>query len=249
MAGINGATINFRPVFDNCYFKLDNDSAQFASPAVVRNSTFTVTPYKHNSGIVEMQNCLFQNGSTITISPSYSDEFYGDIESIIVDNPNFPSNPAGFITIMSGASLNGARVAFARSINGQSYYNVYKENTNVRVSGTFFKSNGVYFLRGDDYCIPIGSQIVDMYLGTTQKVTFNLLTTLTNQAISTDTSIQVTSATGIAVGDKINVLANNGLVCTVTVDAAYVSGLTIPLTTTFGGTAAAGSKVNFFRVV
>jgi hypothetical protein len=88
-----------------------------------------------------------------------------------------------------------------------------------------------------------------MYLGTTQKVTFNLLTTLTNQAISTDTTIQVTSATGIAVGDKINVLANNGLVQTVTVDAAYVSGLTIPLTTTFGGIAAAGNKVNFFRVV
>jgi hypothetical protein len=247
--GINGATVNFRPIFDNCNFKLDNDSAQFASPAVVRNSTFTITPYKHSSGIVEMQNCLFQNGSSITIAPSFSDEFYGDIESIIVDDPDFPSNPAGFITIMGGASLSGARVAFARSINGQSYYNVYKQDVNVRVSGTFFKSNGVFFLRGDDYCIPIGSQIVDMYLGTTQRVTFNLLTTLTNQAISADTSIQVTSAAGIAIGDRINVLANNGLVRTVTVDASYAAGLTIPLTTTFGGTAAAGNAVNFFRIV
>jgi hypothetical protein len=246
---INGATVNFRPVFDNCYFKLDNDSAKFATPAVVRNSTFTSTPYKHSSGIVEMQNCLFQNGSSIAISPAFSDEFYGDIESIIVDDPDFPSNPAGFITIMGGASLNGARVASARSINGQSYYNVYKQDVNVRVSGTFFKSDGVYFLRGDDYCIPIGSQIVDMYLGTTQRVTFNLITALASAAASGATSIVVSSATGVAAGDLVNVVLTNGLVDTKVVDGSYVSGTTIPLTSGLDSAAASGNAVNFFRVV
>lgn len=249
MAAINGATVNFRPVFDNCYFKLDNDSATFASPAVVRNSTFTATPYKHNSGIVEMQNCLFQNGSSIAISPAFDDSFYGDIESIIVDDPDFPANPAGFITIMGGASLNGARVAAARSINGQSYYNVYKENTNVRVSGTFYKSNGVYFLRGDDYCIPIGSQIVDMYLGTTQRVTFNLITSLAAGVVGGATSISVASAAGVAAGDLVNVLLNNGLVDTLVVDGSYAGGTTIPLTSGIASAATSGNAVNFFRVV
>jgi|688.fasta_scaffold29735_6 hypothetical protein len=249
VAAINGAVVSFRPVFDNCYFKLDNDSAQFATPAVVRNSTFTATPYKHSSGIVEMQNCLFQNGSSIAISPAFSDEFYGDIESIIVDDPDFPANPAGFITIAGGATFNGARVASARSINGQSYYNVYKQDVNVRVSGTFFKSDGVYFLRGDDYCIPIGSQIVDMYLGTTQRVTFNLITALASAAASGATSIVVSSATSVAIGDLVNVVLTNGLVDTKVVAGTYAGGTTIPLTSGLDSAAASGNAVNFFRVV
>ena len=248
MGAINGASVSFRPVFDNCYFKLDNDSAKFDSPAVVRNSTFTATPYKHNSGIVEMQNCLFQNSSSITISPAYDDSFYGDIESIVVDDADFPSNPTGFITIMGGSSLNGARAATTRSINGQSYYNVYKQDTNVRLSGKFYKSDGVYFLRGDDYYIPIGSQIVDMYLGTTQRVTFNLATTLSSGAAAGATSIAVASATGVAAGDLVNVLLDNGLVDTKVVDVSYAGGTTIPLTSGLDSAAASGKKVNFFRV-
>jgi hypothetical protein len=246
---INGAVVNFRPVFDSCYFKLDNDSAQFSTPAIVRNSTFNATPYKHSSGIVEMQNCLFQNGSSIAISPTFDESFYGDIESIIIDDPDFPSNPSGFFSIFGGASLNGAKVAYARSINGQSYYNVYKENTNIRVSGTFYKSNGVYFLRGDDYYIPIGSQIVDMYTGTSQRVTFNLLTTLASGAAAGATSIVVADATSVAAGDLVNVLLDNGLVDTKVVDGSYASGTTIPLTSGLDSAAASGKAVNFFRVV
>jgi hypothetical protein len=249
LAGTGGGTANCIPYFDNCYFKLNNTEAQFNAPAYLSDCKFAATPFKYAYGIVQMDNCSFDPTSTISISPGYSSEFYGELQRITIEDTDFPTNPAAVFTALGGTSLSGAKLASAKSVSGSVYYDVYKIGSNIAVSGLFNIANGTYFLRDNDYYIPVGSNIKDMYQGTISKVTFNLLTTLTNVAVPADTVIQVTSATGIAVGDKINVLCDNGLVQTVTVDAAYVSGLSIPLTGAFGGTAAAGTAVNFFRVV
>lgn len=246
---VNGAVTNFMPEFDNCYFKLNNALAQFYSPAIIRNSTFNSTPLKHNKGVAEIQNCLFENNSTITISPSYSEEFYGEIEKITINDADYPTNPSAIFTALGGSSLSGAKLASARSINGSTYYNVFKLGTNIYVSGTFYIANGIYKLRGDDWYIPIGSHIEDMYTGDSYKVTFNLATTLASTAAAGATSIVVGSATGVAVGDKVNIYCDNQLVDTRVVDAAYAGGTTIPLTAATTYAAASGNSINFFRVV
>jgi hypothetical protein len=249
VAATNSATATCIPYFDNCYLKLNNNEARFDTPAYLSDCRFASTPFTYSYGIVQMDNCSFDASSTIAISPTYSESFYGSLQRITIEDTDFPTNPAAVFTALGGSSLSGAKLASAKSVNGSTYYDVYKIGSNIAVSGLFNTANGTYFLRGSDYYIPVGSTIKDMYQGTISKVTFNLLTTLSNAAVAADTSIQVTSAASIAVGDKINVLCNDGLVKTVVVDAAYVSGTTIPLTTAFGNTAAAGNAVNFFRVV
>lgn len=247
--GINGATVAFQPEFDNCYFKLDNTEAKFYTAAVITNSTFNSTPLKHNYGIAEIQNCLFEAGSTIAIDPTYSEEFYGEIEKVTINDADFPTNPGAVFTALGGSSLSGAKLASAKSINGSTYYNVYKFGTDIRVSGTFYIANSVYKLRGDDWYIPIGSRIEDMFTGDSYKVTFNLATTLAATASAGATSIVVGSATGVAVGDKVNIYCDNQLVDTRVVDATYAGGTTIPLTAATTYAAASGNSINFFRVV
>jgi hypothetical protein len=250
VAAISGATVSVRPVFDGCYFKLDNAAAQFASPAIVRNSTFNATPLKYSQNILELQNSLFQNGSTISISPTFTEASYGEVESIAIDSPYFPTAAGSFFIALGASNILGAKLATAKSINGSTYYNVFKDtDQTVKVSGEFYNANGTYFLRGDDYYITKGSTVLDMANGTSERVTFNLLTTLASAAAAGATSIVVTSDTGIAVGDKINVVNDNGLVDTVTVDAAYISGTTVPLVSALVYASASGNAVNFFRLV
>ena len=250
LSDISGATSFFTPSFDNCYFKLNgtSDSNAFYSPCYIRDSIFSNTELNYYINSPQITDCVFKAGSTLKINPTYDPSFYGTITRIEFDNSNFPTNPNALFSAQGGSALSGAYLASAKSINGSVYYDVYKLGSNINVSATFKIANGVYFLRGDDYFIPIGSKISDMYLGTTQAVTFNLLTTLASAASVAATSIVVASAAGIATGDKINILADNGLVNTVTVNT-YTSGTTIPLTSGILYASAAGSKVNFFRVV
>jgi hypothetical protein len=245
-----GATANVIPEFDGCYFKLNNTEARFECPAYVTNSTFSNTPYKHSLGYVEMDNCLFNGGSTITINPGYSQEFYGQLGRITIDDPNFPANPGAVFSALGGSSLSGAKLASAKSIDGSVYYNIYKLGTNILASGEFNTANDTYFLRGDDYYLPIGSQIVDMYTGTTKRTTFFYTPTLTVTAAAGATSITVSDTTGIAIGDKVNILLDNGLVDTLTVAGTWGGvGLTVPLTSAVTSTATSGNPTCFFRVV
>jgi hypothetical protein len=247
ISGAAGATVSFAPRFDSCYFKLEaTGKAIFNAPSKVSNSIFNSTNYKYNTNRVDLVNCTFTN-STIAVTPAFDLLYYGNAGILIIDSVNFPTNPGAVFTAFGGSSASGGLLAEAKSINGTTYYKVFKIGSNIAVSGTFYKVNGVYFLRDDDYYIPNGSLIQDTHLGTVEKVTFNLATTLTAAAAAGATSITVTSATGIATGDKLNVLCDNGLVSTVTV-GSYSSGLTIPISA-LGFAAANGSKINFFRVV
>jgi hypothetical protein len=204
--------------------------------------------YTHANGVAELDNCLFTNNPSINIAPTFDENFYGELSRIVIQDADFPANPGAVFTALGGSSLSGAKIATARSINGSVFYDVFKVGANIYVSGLFNKANGVYKLRADDYYIPVGSNIRDMYTGTLQRATFNLQTTLASAASSGATSIVVTSATGVAVGDLVNILLDDVLVDTLVVDAAYVSGTTIPLTSGLTGDAASGNKVNFFRV-
>jgi hypothetical protein len=252
-AGISGATTNFTPSFSNCYFNFGDAMAGFAefgTPAFVSDSTFNMNgiAYTHANGVAELDNCLFTNNPSINIAPTFDENFYGELSRIVIQDTDFPANPGAIFTALGGSSLSGAKIATARSINGSVFYDVFKVGSNIYVSGLFNKANNVYKLRADDYYIPVGSNIRDMYTGTLQRVTFNLQTTLASAAVSGATSIVVTSATGVAVGDLVNILLDDVLVDTLVVDAAYVSGTTIPLTSGLTGDAASGNKVNFFRV-
>jgi hypothetical protein len=246
---VSGATSVFTPQFDNCFFSLAFDGAKFATKSSINNSVFNATAIKVSYNEAYFNRCRLLNGSTVAVSPNFSSEYYGTFGEFIVDNAtNFPSNPSAVFNVFNGATTaSGATFGKAKSINGSTWYNVYKLGTDLLISGDFNTANNNYFLSGDDYYIPIGSRIIDTFLATTSKVTFNLQTTLTTAATAGATSVVVASATGIATGDKLNILCTNGLVSTVTV-GAYVSGLTIPISA-LGFDAANGSKVNFFRVV
>lgn len=244
-----GATANCVPYFNNCYFKLNNSEATINGDAYISNSIFVNTPFKYSYNQVQMENVTFAGGSTITIAPTYDQAFYGQLSRLTINDSNFPYAPGSIFSALGGVSLSGAQLATAKSPLGSTYYNVYKAGSSIYVSGTFNIANGAYFLRGTDVYIPIGSRINDMYTGTQYKVTFNLLTTLASAASSGDTSITVTDATGVVAADKVNILLDNGLVDTLTVDGTYAGGTTIPLTSGLSGNAANGSRVNFFRVV
>lgn len=253
VAGIAGATSSFVPSFDNCYFNFGGSMAgyaEFGSPAFVSDSTFNMNgiAYTHSMGIAEIDNCLFTNNPSINIAPTFDENFYGELSRIVIQDADFPANPGAVFTALGGSSLSGAKIATARSINGSVFYDVFKVGSNIYVSGLFNKANGMYRLRADDYYIPVGSNIRDMYTGTLQRVTFNLQTTLASAALSGATSIVVTSATGVAAGDLVNILLDDVLVDTLVVDGSYTTGTTIPLTSGLTGNAASGNKVNFFRV-
>lgn len=250
---ISSASSSFVPSFDNCYFNFGGGMAGFAkfeTPAFVSDSTFNMNgiAYTHSNGVAELDNCLFTNSPLIQVSPTFDENFYGELSRIVIDDPNFPANPDAIFDALGGSSLSGAKIATARSVNGSVFYDVYKGGPNIQVSGWFSKANNVYKLRADDYYIPVGSNIRDMRLGTIQRVTFNLATTLASSASVGATSITVTSATGVAAGDLVNILLDDVLVDTLVVDGSYVSGTTIPLTSAVTGDAANGNKVNFFRV-
>ena len=253
VAGISGASSSFTPSFDNCYFNFGGSMAgyaKFESPAFVSNSTFNMNgiAYTHSNGAAELDNCLFTNNPQIQISPAFDENFYGELSRIVIDDADFPASPGNIFIAFGGSALSGAKIATARSVNGSVFYDVYKVGSDIRVSGWFSKANGAYKLRADDYCIPIGSNIRDMYLGTIQRVTFNLITTLSASELSGATSISVASATGVAAGDLVNILLDDTLVDTLVVDGSYAGGTTIPLTSALTGDAASGNKVNFFRV-
>jgi len=253
VAGISGASSSFVPSFSNCYFNFGGSMAgyaEFGSPAFVSDSTFNMNgiAYTHANGVAELDNCLFTNNPSINISPTYDENFYGELSRIVIQDADFPANPAAIFTALGGASLSGAKIATARSINGSVFYDVFKVGSNIYVSGLFNKANGNYKLRADDYYIPAGSNIRDMFTGQIQRVTFNLQTTLAAAASSGAMSIVVTSATGVAIGDLVNILLNDVLVDTKVVDAAYAGGTTIPLTSGLTDNSANGNKVNFFRV-
>lgn len=253
VAGIAGASSNFVPSFDNCYFNFGGSMAgyaEFGSPAFVTDSTFNMNgiAYTHANGIAELDNCLFTNNPSINIAPTFDENFYGELSRIVIQDSDFPANPGAVFTALGGSSLSGAKIASARSINGSVFYDVFKVGSNIYVSGLFNKANNVYRLRADDYYIPVGSTIKDMFTGTIQRVTFNLQTTLASAAASGATSISVTSATGVAAGDLVNILLDDVLVDTLVVDGSYTTGTTIPLTSGLTGDAASGNKINFFRV-
>jgi len=253
VAGVSGASSSFVPSFDNCYFNFGGGMAgyaKFESPASVSGSTFNMNgiAYTHANGVAELDNCLFTNNPTIQVSPTFDENFYGELSRIVIDDADFPASPGNVFSALGGSSLSGAKIATARSINGSVFYDVYKLGPNILVSGWFNKANGTYKLRADDYYIPIGSNIKDMYLGTIQRVTFNLTTTLAAPALSGATSISVTSATSVAAGDLVNILLDDVLVDTLVVGGSYAGGTTIPLTSALTGDAASGNKINFFRV-
>jgi len=251
----SSASSTFIPNFDNCYFSFATNMAtyaEFGSPAVVSDSTFNMNgiAYTHRAGIAEIDNCLFTNNPQITIRPAFDVGFYGELSRIVIDSPDFPQNPAAVFTALGGTSLSGAKIASARSIDGSVFYDVFKAGSTIRARGTFLRyTANVYVLRGDDYYIPQGSNISDMNDGTLQRVSFGLATTLASAAPSGSTSIVVADATGVTAGDRVNILGDDGLVGTMVVDGAYVSGTTIPLTAATSRNAANGNKVNFFRVV
>jgi hypothetical protein len=250
---LSGAGGNYVPRFDNCYFNFAGAMAgftEFQTAAFVSDSLFNMNGinYQHRRGVAELDNCVFANNPRIVVAPTFDEAFYGELSRIVIDASDFPANPGAVFTALGGTSLNGAKLASARSVNGSVFYDVYKAGTDIRVSGVFNKANGVYKLRADDYYIPRGSNIKDMFLGTIERVTFNLATTLASDAASGSTSIVVADATGVAAGDRVNILRNDVLVDTRVVDGAYVSGTTIPLTAATSGDAASGNKVNFFRV-
>lgn len=251
---ISGAGTSMFPNFSNCYFNFGGDMAGFAkfdSKASVSNSTFNMNgiAYTHVNGVAELDNCLFTNNPTISIAPTYDENFYGELSRIVIDDPDFPANPGAVFTALGGSSLSGAKLATARSINGSVFYDIYKLGSTIRASGVFSKANGVYKLRADDYYVPIGSSIKDMYLGTIQRVTFSYPPTLTAAATAGATSIVVSDATGVLAGDLVNILLNDVLVDTLVVDPSWGGvGLTVPLTSGLTGDAASGNKVNFFRV-
>lgn len=254
VAGISGAVCNFTPHFDNCFFQFAGSSggfAEFGSTAHVADSQFNLigVPYTHHQSVAKLDNCLFSGSPVINITPTYSTEFYGELSRATIDSPNFPTNLSSVFTALGGSSLDGAKIATAKSQNGSVYYNIFKQGTTIRASAEFHISNNTYFLRGDDYYIPIGSTIKDMYLGTTKIVTFNLFSSLTATALTGATSVVVSNASGVAVGDLINIVLDNGLVDTKTVSGAYAGGLTIPLTTGLSAQATSGKYVNFFRPV
>lgn len=249
IAATGGATASAIPYFDNCYFKLNNTEARLDSPSYIADSVFVNTPYKYTTNVVQMDNVTFGGDSTITISPSFDQNFYGELSRLTIDDADFPTNPGAIFTALGGTSLSGAKLATAKSPLGSTYYNVFKIGSNIAVSGLFNIANGTYFLRGTDYYIPVGSRINDMYTGDQYKVTFNLLTTLASAATSGATSITVTSATSVAIADKVNILLDDGLVDTLVVAGSYAGGTTIPLTSALTGDAASGNAVNFFRVV
>jgi hypothetical protein len=254
VTAISGASSVFTPFFSDCYFNWGGAMAgftKFGSPASVADSRFNMNSiaYLHSQGLAELDNCLFTNNPTINISPSFDENFYGELSRIVIDSPDFPQNPGAVFNILGGSSLSGAKVASARSIDGSVFYDVFKANTDVRVRGVFNRFGAAtYRLRADDYYIPRGSNISDMNDGTIERVTFNLATTLAAGASSGATSIVVTDATGVAAGDRVNILLDDVLVDTRVVDGSYVSGTTIPLTAATTGAAASGNKVNFFRV-
>ncbi len=253
LSAITGAVSSFGLSFNNCYFNFGGSMAGFTSfngPITVTDSTFNMNSiaFQHSSGQAELDNCTFTNSPVIQISPTFDENFYGELSRIVIDDPAFPATPDTVFDALGGSSLSGAKLATARSINGSVFYDVYKLNTGIFVSGTFSKANGVYKLRADDYYIPIGSNIKDMYLGTIQRVTFNRATTLASTAATGATSIVVTDATGVAAGDLVNILLDDVLVDTLVVDGSYAGGTTIPLTSATTGDAASGNKVNFFRV-
>lgn len=250
---VSGAVSTFVPKFNNCYFRFSASAsgyAEFGSQAYVSDSTFNMNsiPYTHSRGIVELDNCLFTGNPTFAIRPSYDVFFFGELGRIVIDSADFPTNVNNVFTALGGISLNGAKLASARSPNGSVFYDVYKVGSLIYVSGEFTKANGVYQLRADDYFIPKGSTIKDMFTGTVERVTFNLPTSLTSAASAGASSINVTTSTGVVAGDMVNVLLDNVIVATLVVGGSYSGGNTIPLTDTIPSEAATGNKVNFFRV-
>lgn len=251
LSDISSASSSFVPEFSDCYFKLQASGyARFTQPAKVRNSRFNDTELQVRLNAVQFDNCYLENGSTlsvVTLSGVGGAQFAG---TFIVDDPNFPEIPDNIFTAFGGTTANALRLAKAKSINGSFWYDVFKAGPTIFCSTVdALKSNGAYFFTRDDYFIPLGSQVRDMYTGLLERVTFNLQTTLAAAASASDTSLTVTSATSVAIGDKINLLLDDGTVDTLEVDAAYGGGATIPLTGSVTSAAANGNNINFFRLV
>ena len=249
---INNANAVHTPTFTNSIFSLGSGvSGQFYIPAYLQGCQFKASEIQMTYNNLQMIDCIFDQTTTITPSPTYSDEFFGTIDRLIIDSTYFPASPGTIFKYQIGASnFNGAVFATAKSVNGSVYYNVSKLNTTVIVSGNFKITNGVYFLKGNDYYIPIGSTITDTYTALTSKVTFSTNPALTATAASGATNLVVSDSTGIAIADKVNVLLDNGLVDTRIVAATWGGvGLTVPITVGLSSQASAGAKTCFFRVV
>ena len=248
--GISGATTAFQPHFDGCYFKLAYDSAQIFTESTISHSTFDQTPLKISYNTAHYDNCWLKNGSSISVSPGFSTEFYGSFGTFIVDDTDFPLALGNLFSMQGGSNLSGAYFGSVKSANGSMWYDIFKVGTTIYASGEAKIANSTYFLRGDDYFIPTGSRILDMYAGTTSRVTFDYLPALTATAAAGATSIVVSDTTGIAIGDRVNIVLDSGLVDTRQVAPSWGGvGLTVPLTSGLSSQASSGNQTCFFRVV
>jgi len=250
LSNISGATSSFVPEFSDCYFKITQAGfCRFDGPSIVRNSRFNLCPITVSSQNVQFDNCILENGTTITVDPSFDARFGQFMGTFIIDDPSFPENPENIFTVFGGTAGSGLRFAQAKSVDGSFLYDVFKAGAGYFCSTNAYKTNTFYYYMYDDYFIPRGSLIRDIYTGLLERVSFNLKTELAAAAPSGSTSIVVNDATGIVIGDKINVLLDDNIVDTVDVDAAYGGGTTIPLTGALTGDAALGQNINIFRVV
>jgi hypothetical protein len=127
---------------------------------------------------------------------------------------------------------------FIRGVNTYKIYNQFNSNPAPLIASAAITKG--YFPKG---MIISRSDTTGYY-----QNTFDLLTTLSSGASATDTTIDVTSATGVTSGDIIGILLDDGSTQWTTVNGAP-SGTTITITDALTGNTASGNSVGFNRWV
>lgn len=253
----NSAVSRVEPIIADCTLEMDANGDQttqsFQSGKIYNSTVRNGDPINVTKNIPYLDNVLLEN-QAIQINPTFSGEFVGGGGLLLIDNTDWPLTLAN-IFIITASSAGFANFYKAKSVRGDIVYDIYNFEGNVAASATVYIGNTKYSLQGDDWFIPIGSRIVDLSIGTTETADFAFATTTTATAATSATSILVT-ATGTgpsfraAIGDRVNLVLDNGVVHSTTITGAYSEpSLTIPLTDALPSASASGSNVMLFRPV
>lgn len=239
----------FVPHLYNCVITMPTaGQGGFRTLAYVANTEFRGGQYKHERSMAKLSNCRFTDGVTIACYPTYDRLFAGSVGEIVIDDASFPQSVASIISYGGSTGIDGLIVAQAKSAHGTIAYMIAIKAGAIVLSAKVEIVNGVYQLVGDDYYVPVGSIIHDLFTGLDSQVTFALPTSLTATAAAAAASIDVADATSVAIADHVNIKLDSGLVHTTTVAASYAGGLTIPLDAVLPSQATSGALCNFFRV-
>ena len=253
----NGASSYVEPIITGSTIEMHANGDQ--STQTIQTGSILSSVIKGGDPINVSKNKPYLNDVTlvnqaIQINPTFSSEFVGGGGLLYIDNDDWPLSPAN-IFLIPGAEAGFANFYKAKSVDGDVIYDVYNFEGSVALSATVYIGNGKWQLQGDDWYIPQGSRIQDLAAGTQQIVSgFALATTTTASYTGGETTVSVANvgpnpAFRAKVGDKVNIVLDNGLVHTTTISAGYSeSTLDIPVDNALPSASTSGANVMLFRV-